>query len=290
MNLFTIAKVAVENTAYSFDKLFDYSVPDFLISSINPGARVFVPFGNGSKKRIGMVFSVRKEKEISQKLKNISGVLDLEPLLTEEMLLSANFVREQTFCTYFDACKQFLPIGYSTKISVSYAADPDYSGAFSDETEKSVYEFLLDKNRFLKEETVIKECKLQKCADILDKMFVSGMLLRNTESKRKVNDAVLKMARLAELEDDTATVKLTKKQENVIKVLEEFQTLSVKELCYYAGVSATVVTGLEAKGVIEIYDHEVYRSVKMQTEGKNNNEIVLSEEQNMAFDGLKILY
>ena len=274
MNLFTIAKVAVENTAYSFDKLFDYSVPDFLISSIKPGVRVFVPFGNGSKKRIGMVFSVRKEKEIPQKLKNISGVLDLEPLLTEEMLFSANFVREQTFCTYFDACKQFLPIGYSTKISVSYAADPDYSGAFSDETEKSVYNFLLDKNRFLKEETVIKECKLQRKADILDKMFMSGMLLRNTESKRKVNDAVLKMARLAEPEDDIATVKLTKKQENVIKVLEEFQTLSVKELCYYAGVSATVVTGLEAKGVIEIYDHEVYRSVKIQTEDKNRNEIV----------------
>ena len=29
MNLFTVAKVAVENTAYSFDMLFDYSVPDF---------------------------------------------------------------------------------------------------------------------------------------------------------------------------------------------------------------------------------------------------------------------
>lgn len=290
MNLFTIAKVAVENTAYSFDKLFDYSVPDFLISSIKPGVRVFVPFGNGSKKRIGMVFSVRKEKEISQKLKNISGVLDLEPLLTEEMLFSANFVREQTFCTYFDACKQFLPIGYSTKITVFYAADPDYSGNFSDETEKSVYEFLLDKNRFLKEETVIKECKLQRNADILDKMFVSGKLLRNTESKRKVNDAVLKIARLAEPEDDTATVKLTKKQESVIKALEEFQTLSVKELCYYAGVSATVVTGLEAKGVIEIYDHEVYRSVKMQTEDKNSNEIVLSDEQTKAYNGLKELY
>ena len=290
MNLFTIAKVAVENTAYSFDKLFDYSVPVFLISSIKPGVRVFVPFGNGSKKRIGMVFSVRKEKEISQKLKNISGVLDLEPLLTDEMLLSANFVREQTFCTYFDACKQFLPIGFSTKITVSYAADPDYNGSFSDETEKSVYEFLLDKNRFLKEETIIKECKLQRKADILDKMFVEGMLLRNTESKRKVNDAVLKMARLAGFEDDTTTVKLTKKQENVIKVLEEFQTLSVKELCYYAGVSATVVTGLEAKGVIEIYDHEVYRSVKMQTEDKNSNEIVLSDEQTKAYNGLKELY
>lgn len=290
MNLFTVAKVAVENTAYSFDMLFDYSVPDFLIPSVKPGVRVFIPFGNGSKKRIGMVFSVRKEKEISSKIKSVSGVLDLEPLLTKEMLLSANFVREQTFCTYFDACKQFLPIGYSTKITVSYAADPDYIGDFSDETEKAVYEFLLAKNRFLKDETVIKECKLQKRSDVLDKMFISGKLLRNTESKRRVNDAVLKMVKLAHDEIDLKAIKITQKQKNVIKVLEEFQTLSVKELCYYAGVSATVVTGLESKGIVETYDREVYRSVKTQVTGKTDSEIILSEEQNTAFEGLKKLY
>lgn len=290
MNLFTIAKVAVENTAYSFDMLFDYSVPDFLIPSVRAGVRVFVPFGNGSKKRVGMVFSVRKEKELPKKVKSVSGVLDLDPLLTEEMLLSANFVREQTFCTYFDACKQFLPIGYSAKITVSFAAVPDYDGGFSDETEEAVYNFLLDKNRFLKDETVIKECKLKKCSDILDKMFMEGKLLRNTDTKRRVNDAVLKMVRLKMPYDDAQTVKLTKKQENVIKVLEEFQALSVKELCCFAGVSATVVTGLETKGVIETYDREVYRSVKMHTESRDSGEIILSNEQNTAFEGLKNLY
>lgn len=290
MNLFTIAKVAVENTAYSFDMLFDYSVPDFLIASVKPGVRVFVPFGNSSKKRIGMVFSVRKESEISPKIKQISGVLDLEPLLTQEMLLSSNFVREQTFCTYFDACKQFLPIGYSTKITVSYAAEPDYNGAFSDKTEKAVYDFLLSKNRFLKDESIIKEFKIQKCSDVLDKMYIEGKLLRNTESKRRVNDAVLKMVKLASDDVDFSVLKITAKQKNVIKVLEEFQTLSVKELCYYAGVTATVVTGLESKGVLETYDREVYRSVKSQIIDKSNNEIILSDEQNAAFEGLKELY
>ncbi len=289
MNLFTVAKVAVENTAYSFDMLFDYSVPDFLIPSVKPGVRVFIPFGNGSKKRIGMVFSVRKEKEISSKIKSLSGVLDLEPLLTQEMLMSANFVREQTFCTYFDACKQFLPIGYSTEITVYYAADPDYKGEIFDETEQAVYDFLLAKNRFLKDETVIKECKLQKRSDVLDKMFISGKLLRNTESKRRVNDAVLKMVKLKS-DIDLQSLKITQKQKNVIQVLEELQTLSVKELCYYAGVSATVVTGLESKGIVETYDREVYRSVKTQVTGKTDSEIILSEEQNTAFEGLKKLY
>lgn len=289
MKLFTVAKVAVENTAYSFDMLFDYSVPDFLISSVKPGIRVFVPFGKSVKKRIGIVFSVTKEKEISSKLKNISGVIDLEPLMTREMLLTANFIREQTFCTYFDACKQFLPIGYSTKISVYYAADPNYSKGFADETEKAIYDFLYDKNRFLKDETVIKECGLKSDTEILDRMFFRGMLLRNTESKRKVNDALINMVKLCEV-DESVLCKLTKKQEAVIKVLEEFQTLSVKELCYYAGVSATVVSALETKGIIEIYAHEVYRSVKCQVDGIAVNVISLSDEQQNAFDGLIKLY
>ena len=40
-----IAKVAVENTAYSFDEAFDYAIPDFLRSEVKAGVRVLVPFG-----------------------------------------------------------------------------------------------------------------------------------------------------------------------------------------------------------------------------------------------------
>ena len=60
MKELTIAKVAVENTAYSFDMLFDYSVPDSLCSEVLAGKRVLVPFGTSSKKRVGIVFSVSK--------------------------------------------------------------------------------------------------------------------------------------------------------------------------------------------------------------------------------------
>ena len=52
------ASVAVENTAYSFDKLFDYLIPDELAEKVKPGCRVLVSFGQGSKKRQGFVFSV----------------------------------------------------------------------------------------------------------------------------------------------------------------------------------------------------------------------------------------
>ncbi len=59
MGLLTVAKVAVENTAYSFDMLFEYSVPDSLCKDVLPGKRVLVRFGNSSKSRVGIVFSVQ---------------------------------------------------------------------------------------------------------------------------------------------------------------------------------------------------------------------------------------
>ncbi|MGN1161722.1 MAG: hypothetical protein ACI4SX_05680, partial [Candidatus Fimenecus sp.] len=80
MGLLTVAKVAVENTAYSFDMLFDYSVPPDLLKTLLPGIRVLVPFGNSSKKRVGIVFSVTVETNTEKRLKKIQSILDETPI------------------------------------------------------------------------------------------------------------------------------------------------------------------------------------------------------------------
>ena len=47
-----IAKVAVENAAFSFDDAFDYAIPAPLMNRVRPGVRVLVPFGKGSSCRV----------------------------------------------------------------------------------------------------------------------------------------------------------------------------------------------------------------------------------------------
>ena len=126
MGITTVAKVAVENTAYSFDMLFDYSVPDFLCTEISIGKRVLVQFGNSSKKRVGFVFSVESGVIPTKKLKSISSIIDDEPLLSREMLKTAHFIHDRYFCTYFDACKLFLPLGLSLSVNILYAVNPEF--------------------------------------------------------------------------------------------------------------------------------------------------------------------
>ncbi len=288
----TIAKIAVENTAYSFDMLFDYSVPDSLCLELSVGKRVLVPFGTSSKKRVGIVFAINKVETCEKKLKKIDSILDEEPLLTYEMLKTANFVRERCFCTYFEACKMFLPLGFSMSVSVLYAINSDFIGEITDEKEKIIFAYLKDKNTYVKSETISKSCSLTKIDEILDTMVSKGILLRNVDAQRRTGDATVKMVRLKiNVNDDLSDYgKITAKQKEVIKVLTDVGMASVKEICYFTGYTSAVVSALESKGIVEIFDSEVYRSPYSDIDNPECAEITLSKEQNKAFEGLLSLY
>ena len=290
MKELTIAKVAVENTAYSFDMLFDYSVPDSLCSEVLAGKRVLVPFGTSSKKRVGIVFSVSKVENTKKRLKKIDSVLDDEPLLTYEMLKTANFVHERCFCTYFEACKMFLPLGFSMSVCVLYAVNTEYSGEINDDKERIIFDYLVDKNIYIKSDSIAKACSLTKIDEILDTMVSKGILLRNVDAQRRTGDATVKMVRLKAEDDFSVYGKLTAKQKDVIKVLMDVGIASVKEICYFTGYTNAVISALESKGIVEIFDSEVYRSPYSDIDDPEHKEIVLSDEQNIAYKGLLSLY
>ena len=110
------AQVAVEKALPSFDRLFDYLVPDHM--DLKPGCRVLVPFGSGGP-RVGMVFSM-DPPERREGLKPILRQLDSQPCLEEKQLALAAFLQERTFCTWFDAVRLLLPLGVSLQVSLCY--------------------------------------------------------------------------------------------------------------------------------------------------------------------------
>lgn len=290
MSSLTIAKVAVENTAYSFDMLFEYSVPDFLCSDILPGKRVLVPFGNSSKKRIGIVFSVEKDVESPKKLKKVSTILDDKPLLTREMLKTSNYIHDNCFCTYFDACKLFLPHGLLMSVNVLYAVNSNYNEELNDENEEIIFNYLKTKKNFVKSDLIVSACKL-KNTSILDHMVEKGILLKNVNTQRKINDASIKMVELIISPESPEIDGLTKKQQEVANVLSNVGVVSVKELCYFTGFSSAVISALENKGIIRTYDDEIFRKPYDYEENGIQTDINLSDEQNDAYTGLsKLLY
>ncbi|MDR0222926.1 MAG: primosomal protein N' [Oscillospiraceae bacterium] len=103
------ALVAVERALYSFDRLYSYVVPRELEGTVEAGKRVSVPFGRGSKKMNGMVFAVQRREYDPRNIKKIHEVLDAEPVMNAETLALTSWIKENTFCTYYNAVGCVLP-------------------------------------------------------------------------------------------------------------------------------------------------------------------------------------
>ena len=108
-----IVRVAVDQTAFHFDKPFDYYIPDSLSGDdVCPGARVLVPFGRGNTLRNGIVTEVF-DGQADEKLKPVSNILSKDCFLNDEMLKLGSWIKEQYFCTLYDALKIMLPPAYN---------------------------------------------------------------------------------------------------------------------------------------------------------------------------------
>ncbi|MFR9193947.1 MAG: primosomal protein N', partial [Ruminococcus sp.] len=99
--------VAVCAASYTFDRLFSY----VSTREIPVGCRVVVPFGKGNAKRVGIVLSAAQEVQTEQQLKPVLSVVDKQPILSPEMLDMVFWLKEMTFCTYYDAVRTILPAG-----------------------------------------------------------------------------------------------------------------------------------------------------------------------------------
>lgn len=251
-----IAGVAVEGTALHFDKLFSYSVPESLSADIKAGCRVKVPFGGGNKGRQGIVVTLTQGD--SQGLKELSSLLDDSPVLTAELLKMADFMQRHYFCTFYEAVKAMLPAGLNFKIQTVYTASAEASVDLLTEEQRSIYSFVLKSSKPVKRE---KLCEAFGFSDIepIEQLVRLGILNKSDDAFRKMGDASVKMLRLSE-EVDISSCALTPKQASVAELLLSVGAASVKEICYYTGVTAAVADALVKKGIAEYFDVEVFRT------------------------------
>ena len=110
--------VAVSNATFHFDKLYTYAVMPDQQNAVKLGSMVLVPFGRGSRARMGVVLACDAEPE-SAKLKYLFDVAPASACLTPELLRLGHFLKERTFCTYYEAVKAVIPYGAQYKPAVA---------------------------------------------------------------------------------------------------------------------------------------------------------------------------
>ena len=274
----SVAGVVVEKSAYSFDRVFDYTIPDDMQDSIQIGCRVLVPFGRASKQRQGVVVTLHNNK--NSKLKEINKLLDTSPVVTQEMLDTAKFMKEHYFCTYYDAVKAMLPAGINYKITTLYSAVKTEETAPLNIYEQQIYDYLLKAKEPVKEDKILADLGFAD-KSYVDSLLLKGLLRKSEEAFRKTGDAMLKMVAIME-DADANSVTLTPKQQSVFEVLETAGAVSVKEICYYTGVTQSVVDSIVKKGLAYYYEDEIFRTPKANVT-ETVEPLVLTDEQNNAY-------
>lgn len=109
----SIAQVAVDNATIHFDKLYSYQVPLPLTEKVWPGSMVLVPFGRGNKPRIAVVLEIQESDAdaLPKQLKSLYDVAPEQARLTPDLLTLVRFLKDRTFCTWFEAVKAIIPYG-----------------------------------------------------------------------------------------------------------------------------------------------------------------------------------
>lgn len=284
----SIAAVALEQTGYSFDKLYDYAIPPELEARLFKGCRVLVPFGRGNAKRQGIVLDVYQAS--SEGKKKIAAVLDHKRYLNDELIEIIFFLKNRYFCTYFDALKTVLPKGLNYRTDAVYFALKEKENEIDllAQEEKRIYLYLLKRQTPQSEKSILKAFSLSAEQKVLNTLLKKGFILKDNRADRNVSDATEKMVRFM-LNDEQYREQrpaLTQKQQLAADLLHDAGAASLKELSYFCAVTKAVPDALVKKGIAAYYDQEVYRTFQSSDRGVKNEPIELSRAQQKAYDAI----
>lgn len=287
-----VVKIAVDQATFSFDKPYSYLWPADL-GQPQVGVRVLVPFGGGNRTRQGLVLSYEDMTDVAG-LKAVMSVMDKEPLLSPEMVELARFMQERTFCTLFDAVRAMLPTGLYMQVKAVLRPAADVAPEILETltpNERQILAFVSKCPGGADKDSLLNRLGMDADTPALDHLLDLGVLVRSDQGFRHTGDATIRTVRLLPRNQDAPAPKLTDKQRSVLSLLEDVGAASVKEVCYFCGVTPAVVTALARKDLVELYDAEVLRTPYDSAD--TEPEIVsqtLNGEQQTAYDRLRSLY
>ena len=261
-----IASIAVSAAVFAIDKPYSYQIP--VSMDLKPGVRVVVPFGRGNRQSEGIVLDVRDG--VDEGLKFIVSALDVTPVISEDQLRMAAFLRDRYFCTFYDAIKAMLPAGlwFSSEETFSLADTIVDSGNLEaqDPDAFRILSHISELGGQVKRSVLLAvepdPDRLQHSIQVLKK---KKLILSSLDYHRRIKDKSEQIASLCLSAEETMEYAMRKKrsaplQYEVLRLLCTVGTGSVKEICYLTGATMATVRRLENLGYLSLSVQSVFRN------------------------------
>jgi primosomal protein N' (replication factor Y) len=269
-----IAKVIVDVPNSSIDRTFDYIIPEKFKDILVRGMRVIVPFG--PRKIMGFVVELVSETNVP-KLKSIIEVLDLAPVLTDELIELAGWLAKDTLSLSITALQVMLPQVLKSKYDKEIIRRSDdlpesVNGLFAGRDVIPYEEF---------EASSISHYQLKKLVDE-DELFIN-YVVKSRITKKQIT--MIKAGRpvhlLAEAYHDLA--KNAEKQKLLLNhFIEHDEPIEKKQLLEQYQTTDASLNALIHKGLLSSYKEVVYRNPYDDQSFEKTSPLKLTEEQETA--------
>jgi primosomal protein N'' len=290
-----IAVVVINNSTREFDRKYDYIIPESLTDKVAPGVRVLIPFGGGNSLKEGFVFAV-SDSSCFNNLKEISKVIDDKPVLSEKMLMLAEWMKKRYICTYSDALKCMLPAGIGVKSFkvvklLNRQIEPDDKQTALSADSSKVLDILSDNGSQLEYEELKQLCNVRNYSKILKCLEDSCTIDICEEFTMAAREKTIRVASLAmpveEVLSDIESNSVKKIQHiRVLEMLIENEYISITDLARFAGVSTSVLDTLRKNGYIYYSDMEIIRDPVKHRVFEKTSPFVPTVQQEKALEVL----
>ncbi|HHK5532281.1 TPA: primosomal protein N' [Bacillus mobilis] len=266
------ASVIVDVPARQTDRPFDYIIPKKWEDIVQTGMRVVVPFG--PRKLQGFIIGIKDSAEVeSKKLKTIHEILDVTPVLNEELLKLGYWLTSETLCYMISAFQVMLPTAikatYKKRLQLRKQEEvaPELLFLFQDkeaidweviETQPHLY-------RTIQQE--IKNGTIEVVYQVKDKV---------QKKKQRVVQPELPEDKL----ELTAFELKSKKQQDVLYYfVENYKSVPLKVITEELQITDAPIKALVKKGIISEKYVEVYRNPYDDDDFEQTKPFPLTEEQ-----------
>ena len=268
---------------YHLDSVYTYYVPETVETFLSRGMFVLVPFGTANKKQSAIV-EIPEHSGEYQTLKPIISVINTELALSEEMLATANFLRERTFCTTGDAVRRMITAEAFEKAGEYYSAADGADVQSLNQKSRVVFDFIRTKGQVSASE--LAKAFSDDVRPLILRMVKSGVIISELKLEGAARIAEESIAVLCEDADETklSAPRTPQTYRALFERIRDAGRIPLGELIA-EGFTTSAAKGLEKRGLINIVKQEKLRLPYMDFPVKNEA-VTLSPSQKRAKDEL----